>query len=488
MMTISGCMAKRDSKGQTNGGPVEKQTKTAVKPRSAEVHDTWPYSFVLSLLQRHSPEEVVTEQGLQRFSDDLWGRHSNLAFTCLSAGPTGEGEVPVLACQWGPGFNVITGHGLFWYEDEEWHAQPYPDPGGVLKIGGQVYPRPGQPCGGGCGSGFSSLRQGGPLLAVVVNLTQTGTARTEEVHLLRRTGGKWVVVWVPYPGTWPYSHTEVGWPGDGISRLQVFSSSWWREDGINSLFAESNAGLHRYFTQEWVLSGSRYWVVSETEVYDAYSTLVHFVYALATQGDARQWAISPAVINQAQMVGLVPPPRDGFAARQLSWDSFLVFGNSYEGKPKWKVHLVRTGERWVVDGIRSLPDYDGPIIDPFREGTLKLRLDVEAGMESSLLVDRLTSSLLCGRHWDWQHDEEPDPVDCLSANSVFLDTSVAGSHTYEPRFYMESFDPNEWVPADIELIEGLRHDPDVRACVGARLGSPVERVPDVLTLQYFGCH
>lgn len=209
LLVMVGCGKPPAADG--SGAPGAASTDVISTIREA-FHERWPGGRGLSL---EGPNPGAVELPL-----------SGLFVLCRGAKGKGSDELPlVLACQWGPGANMITGHGLFWPKGNRWYGQPYPA-GKAREVPGVVpgaapAKRPGAPCGANCGSGFSAIRQEGRRLGLVVNLFATGTFYAEEVHLLERGRSGWRVVWQPAPGSWRYFHSRVAWVGDGLTRFRT---------------------------------------------------------------------------------------------------------------------------------------------------------------------------------------------------------------------------------------------------------------------------
>lgn len=69
---------------------------------------------------------LTTEEALTlSFTQEIPG----VDVQCAGTYPVGPTEVPVLACQWGPGANMMTEHTLFWRQDGRWRWQIYPSEG-----------------------------------------------------------------------------------------------------------------------------------------------------------------------------------------------------------------------------------------------------------------------------------------------------------------------------------------------------------------------
>ncbi|UJF35772.1 hypothetical protein [Paenibacillus hexagrammi] len=95
----------------------------------------------------------------------------------------------------GLGANAIESHGLLWYEDGEWQAEPYPQAPMAIseQRGKQLQDSPY------CSGNVTAIHQKDEYAAVVYALG-LGTHPGQEVHLLKRTSNGWTVAWAPtYP-------------------------------------------------------------------------------------------------------------------------------------------------------------------------------------------------------------------------------------------------------------------------------------------------
>lgn len=133
-----------------------------------------------------------------------------LVFTCQYSPGGGGQEVPLLACKFGEFVNTMTGHALFWHDGTEWQAQLYPqvEPA-VAEERYQTFSAMGENCPVGCGGEFRALRQSGTDLLAVVDLSGGSSRSNEEVHLLRRDGQYWRLLWSPVPEAFRFSTSPV---------------------------------------------------------------------------------------------------------------------------------------------------------------------------------------------------------------------------------------------------------------------------------------
>jgi hypothetical protein len=153
---------------------------------------------------------------------------------------------PVLVAQFGYGANVIDAFGIFWYEDNAWKSQPYP------QASSEIAQQRNQVLSSGpfCSGLVTELHQDGNLLAVVNDLGRRGTRGAQEVQLLRQDGETWSVVWVP-----TYDRWQTLWN----SRVEF-------TDGIDSFIVhreDINNPEHKW-EETWQLQGTEYVKVRET--------------------------------------------------------------------------------------------------------------------------------------------------------------------------------------------------------------------------------
>lgn len=132
----------------------------------------------------------------------------DLVFVCRYSPAGGEGEVPLLACRFAEFVNAMMGHALFWHDGADWQAQLYPQAEAALaEERYRVFGSYGHNCPVGCGADFKALRQDGADALAVVDLSGVGTRSNMEVHLLRREGREWRLLWVPRPQDFRFTYT-----------------------------------------------------------------------------------------------------------------------------------------------------------------------------------------------------------------------------------------------------------------------------------------
>ncbi len=183
-----------------------------------------------------------SESGYQEFRIEA----PSLVFTCqYSPGGAGD-EVPLLACKFGEYVNTMTGHALFWYDGENWRAQLYPQAEEALaQKRHQFFSTLGANCPVGCGSVFQALRQSGTELLAVVDLSGVAARRNQEVHLLKRDGQRWRLLWAPVPDALRFH------PTPPVSLHPVVALS---EQGIDQFTVTYHDGS----AETWVRTGETY--------------------------------------------------------------------------------------------------------------------------------------------------------------------------------------------------------------------------------------
>lgn len=158
-------------------------------------------------------EKGGNDEGLQR----IILPETELAMFYRTSKPKSEKEVPVIAAMFGLGVNVTPIHGIFWYEDGRWKSQAYP------KADEQVSEKRIEVFGkSNFGSGeFIEIHQKDEYMALIVNMGGGGTHYAQEVHLLKRSNGKWEIVWVPVYDNWEILWDSVVEFNNGIEEFTV---------------------------------------------------------------------------------------------------------------------------------------------------------------------------------------------------------------------------------------------------------------------------
>lgn len=288
--------------------------------------------MLLHRLQGMAPEQALTMK-------DRWGI-PGLALACVGAPADQQDEVPVLACQWGKGYNVMfDGRALFWHDGSGWKMAAYP-PEAVRGVG---Y--------------FQRLYQEGSDLVVVMNVARAMTRGSEQVQWLRRTSSGWRVIWLPNEQDWSPRHAVVTF-AEGLRRFAVETDRYVLPEAERGPFADDSSALREH----WRRDGDRYVRVSRTELPSEEGAVVHFVSAL-TKGDkaeAARWAASVNLVEEASRRGILRSASTGYALMRegstaQGWGPagpmFRLMTNNYEQQPQWLVRVGRKESRWVVTGI-----------------------------------------------------------------------------------------------------------------------------------------
>jgi hypothetical protein len=217
-------------------------------------------------------------------------------------------------------------------------------------------------------SGVQQTQDGKRELGIVYDATAYGSGSpTAHFVLLRLEGDAWQIVWdVQQSASWRGSHGRIEFPNGDLSELVVRSDDFSEgSDALSAVIFEANAGPHRAFVDTWARLGNGYTLASAVTVPSAYATLVEFLYALGTGGDA--------------------------TARALVTDAALVDEARREGLGGW------AGKNWgIACPVGDCGVQAGPIgFDPQRYH----------GAERGHLVRRTTSSVV-----DQRYQEQPDAV------------------------------------------------------------------------------
>ena len=119
----------------------------------------------------------------------------------------------------------------------------------------------------------------------------------------------WQLIWTPSGiEKWVWKgEASLRFVGEGIDEVELKSSSWLvkvQDDPKNSIFWEPHAGLHRWFIDTWKKEGDAYIFVSRRTIPSAYNTLVEFLYAMKTEGDAATWVTDPTLVQTAHRLNL----------------------------------------------------------------------------------------------------------------------------------------------------------------------------------------
>jgi hypothetical protein len=301
---------------------------TLLGEQAPSAQDTNVAQQMLQVLSEMTPDQAVAL------------RHGwyipGLYFQCASSHPVRPEEVPVLACQWGPGANVPTARFLFWQEGGSWRAQPYPSEG----IRGSA--------------GFVRLYQSGHELLVIMNVARYHTRYAEQPQLLRRGEGAWRLVWAPPIDQWSGYSSTVELEGDSLRRFTVRADRFVLPNEQFWPFV----GEFGLYVERWQRSNDQYVRLRRTEAPQPEMAVVHFVQAIARGNDAEaaSWVTDhrlltePAVqeIRKASAIGFVPP----IIAKQQDGDMIVTLeANNSERKPNWLVTVTWAAGRWRVRRI-----------------------------------------------------------------------------------------------------------------------------------------
>lgn len=330
--------------------PVASAAQPAVASRGDVAYARRALEAIRSALRGMEPEELetVVSQGL-----DL--AEAGVSARCADAG----GISPTLVCHFGPAASQPVAQGIFWYENDVWEAQLYPQASANLtaertELLGQ------EGCRMGCYSGISRARQtsgaDGRELMVVVDFGYASRKKAEEVQLLRLNDRRWEVLWVPAAGDWGYGHTQVELGARGSSHFQVRTTSWMRQDSFTGYFSEPEVGEHRRFTERWMRKDTGYVMADRSEESSPYSSLVRLVHYLSVGGDEKAAGlVAPDLpLDEIRQALAQRPRRQSWSVTRWGDHGFLV-DTKGDGKPTLGVRFVNDGEAWVLAEIFATP-------------------------------------------------------------------------------------------------------------------------------------
>lgn len=189
---------------------------------------------------------------------------------------------------YGPGVN----HWIFWWRDGHWEHQ---------RLEGFIFDDT-------VIDAKQEISEEGRELGLVYDHNSGGSAPYIAFSLWRWDEGAWVKIWEPWDlsGAWRGTHGSIDFPGPGLDRVVVTSSSWGLEEEKSRIFHESNPGPHRWFQDTWMREGDSFYLAESITLPSAYNTLVEFIYVLR-QGDERAiraLVADPELVEQAQALGL----------------------------------------------------------------------------------------------------------------------------------------------------------------------------------------
>jgi hypothetical protein len=209
--------------------------------------------------------------------------------------------------------------------------------------------------------GVQQLSGGRRELGIVYDATAYGSGSpTAMFVLLRLEGDQWRIVWdsADHIADWRSSHGRVEFPQGDLSELIVRSdSAFVRDDPLSGVLFEANAGPHRAFVDTWVRLGDGYTLASAVTAPSAYATLVQFLYALGTGGDATARALvtDAALVDRARSAGLGDAnAKNWLIACHDSPDCGVATGpiTFYQGPPV-KISFVEQHRQWLISEITS---------------------------------------------------------------------------------------------------------------------------------------
>lgn len=219
------------------------------------------------------------------------------------------------------------------------------------------------PRNGSAGGLEARLSGDGRLLAVTTVIAPCGSAPSGSVMLLVNEGDSWRVGWEGSrdAGRYNLSHTGPAFVGEGIDRVRIKGSSWFRDDPQREVFGEGNAGSHRWFVQTWVLRGEAYVLESEVVVPSAYNTLVEFMYALKTDDLLRAASLTTndELIRTAGELGLVQGPDDrdwhawcgDIVGAWAEPPCIVELPSELPFSERVRVDMVPDGDSWLISAI-----------------------------------------------------------------------------------------------------------------------------------------
>ena len=192
-------------------------------------------------------------------------------------------------------------------------------------------------------------------LVVIANPCETSTmGYCEIVRLYRYSPGWWEWVW--YDEDWNHSLAQASFVGDGINTLAVRNSDFDLPDAKSRIIRNNHGGLHRWFNETWQRRGDSYVQMEKWVEPSPYNTLVEFLYALRTGGDATRWTSSPEVVAEAERLGVATMEAYPFAGC-LEWE---VPGCEETGPldlgVRFRFELQQRDGEFYVSDIRMLQD------------------------------------------------------------------------------------------------------------------------------------
>lgn len=201
---------------------------------------------------------------------------------------------------------------ILWRDGQAWQVQSLEPILSTMDAGTQIghlgyYSLPDSPLRAADIDARTMAVETGTRLGVVYASAACGSGPREHFLLLGFDGGSWSPLWNSAEDTRAdLGHAGVAFASEGIDGFGIEGSSWFRHDPKSRIFAEANAGPHRYFTQAWVRRDDGYELVEELVTPSSYNSLVEFVYRLRT-GDhigAAELTNDAALADKAISLGL----------------------------------------------------------------------------------------------------------------------------------------------------------------------------------------
>lgn len=250
-------------------------------------------------------------------------------------------------------------HDIAWKASDGWRAQQLTDPFLSDSFVRLVEERSGSPWQTVAREGTTEDRT---YITVVADVNGCGSGPEQLPVLLALDGAAWRVVWTPV-GTqmMDLSDATSQFSGNDLEEIEVQGAAWPRlpdePDVLGKIFSESHPGPHRYFQQTWTLKRDAYVMADENELPSEYATLVHFMFALASNDDpgATKWLADPKLLSQAKALGLVqqPPGQEWMADDYTSAAAHqihILSGPHWKSGPPQPVVITfeQVGRDWVI--------------------------------------------------------------------------------------------------------------------------------------------
>lgn len=267
-----------------------------------------------------------------------------------------EFDLPLLLVRWSSfQFNDTT-LSFLWFDGEAWQAQTFCTATLELVEARLVKSR-------------AHVEMG-----LIVNTCVNATATCEHVWLYELQSNLWRESWNSARAQkWPAAHVTVYFPEEGLDTILVRSSSWHTanaspvEEAKQRIFRESNAGPHRWFLHVWQRNRFAYVPVARFTESSAYNTLIEFLYAQKSGGNAVHWVTSPWLLHDVATLkleelpnGLIPGLPEGEESIERgpivvdTAQQTLIF------------HFTQRGGRHLIHNIESAESSEGGASGPPR--------------------------------------------------------------------------------------------------------------------------